>query len=285
MPVLFQYLIKLSCGLAVVVLFYQLVLRRLTFYNSNRWYLLAFSALCFVIPAINISGLIAQQQIGHAAVVQLIPAIGDYTAVQDIRLQHAAASSVSAWEVILFVLASGSLFLLGRFFIQFISYRQIRKGAQRLTKDRIAVYEVSKNIIPFSFGNAIYINPQLHTKAQLTEIIAHEFVHVKQRHTVDVLWAEIVCMLNWYNPAAWLLRHAVRQNLEFIADSQVLQSGVDKKEYQYLLLTVLGAPQFSMASPFNFSSLKKRIVMMNKLKLPKRTPSNFYWFFRWSLFY
>ncbi len=106
----------------------------------------------------------------------------------------------------------------------------------------------------------------MHNNDGLKEIIRHEFVHVKQKHTIDILFTEILCIINWYNPFAWLIRHAVRQNLEFIADNNVLQNGFDKKDYQYLLLKVIGVSQFSIAQQFNFSSLKKRIIMMNKIK-------------------
>jgi len=89
---------------------------------------------------------------------------------------------------------------------------------------------------------------------------------VKQGHSIDILWSELLCIINWYNPFSWLLKGAIRQNLEFIADGKVLEGGVSKKEYQYLLLKVIGNNHFSIASKFNFSSLKKRIAMMNKMK-------------------
>ncbi|MEP7278343.1 MAG: M56 family metallopeptidase [Bacteroidota bacterium] len=76
-------------------------------------------------------------------------------------------------------------------------------------------------------------------------------------------------MVNWFNPFAWFIRHAIRQNLEFIADNEVVANGINKKEYQYLLLKTLGIPQYSIANNFNFSSLKKRIAMMNKMKSAK----------------
>ena len=76
----------------------------------------------------------------------------------------------------------------------------------------------------------------------------------------------MLCIINWYNPFAWLLKRSIRQNLEFIADNKVVENGIDKKEYQYLLLKVIGNNQFSIATQFNFSSLKKRIAMMNKTK-------------------
>ena len=133
----------------------------------------------------------------------------------------------------------------------------MRRKAQLLSVDGMKLYQVNKNIIPFSFGNAVFINSELHSEDELREIIRHEFVHVKQRHTLDILWSEWLCIINWYNPFAWMLKRSIRQNLEFIADNKVLQNGVDRKQYQYLLLKVIGNNHFSIAPKFNFSSLKK----------------------------
>jgi TonB-dependent SusC/RagA subfamily outer membrane receptor len=83
---------------------------------------------------------------------------------------------------------------------------------------------------------------------------------------MDIIFGELLCIVNWYNPFAWLIRYSIRQNLEFTADRQVLGSGVDKKGYQYHLLKVVGDPGYRLANSFNFSSLKKRIIMMNKIK-------------------
>lgn len=77
-------------------------------------------------------------------------------------------------------------------------------------------------------------------------------VHVRQHHTADMMLAELLLVLNWFNPFAWILRHAIRQNLEFIADRQVLTHGVDRRQYQYLLVKVVGQRNFSMASHLNF---------------------------------
>ena len=143
------------------------------------------------------------------------------------------------------------------------------KRAKAIPGDKVNLFQVDENIIPFSFGNSIFINQHLHTAEELQEIIRHEFVHVKQKHSVDIIWGEVLCLVNWYNPFAWLLKKSIRQNLEFIADNKVLENGIDKKQYQYLLLKVIGNNQFSIAPKFNFSSLKKRIAMMNKLKTAK----------------
>jgi hypothetical protein len=254
-----QYLLKLSIALPVVYLFYWLLLRKLTFYNWNRWYLLAYTMLCFIIPLIDVVSLLQQRGWQDAAVVSYIPAI---TAANGVE----AGAGINWWTVLILVVAAGSLLMLGRLLIQFLSLKRLQSSAVLLSDGDVKLYHVDQKIIPFSTHSAIYINRHLHEEGELKEIIHHEFIHVKQRHSLDLWWSEILCILNWYNPFAWLIRKAIRQNLEFIADHQVLQSGLDRKQYQYLLLKVTGIAPFSIAPKFNFSSLKKRIVMMNKSK-------------------
>ena len=126
------------------------------------------------------------------------------------------------------LLVLGVVILLLRMAIQFFLLQAMKRTAKLITADRIRFYQVDKNIIPFSFGNSIFINQQLHTEAELKEIIRHEFVHVKQNHILDIIWAEILCILNWYNPFAWLIKKAIRQNLEFIADNKVVENRMNK---------------------------------------------------------
>lgn len=263
MPTVLLYLLKLSISLAIVWLFYQLLLRRLTFYNWNRWYLLGYSLLAFFIPLVNIGSMLSGDNFSHEPlVIQFIPVIGKYTPVAAGRQFF----TWNAWNILGAVIVLGAFVLLLRSVVRCLSLRRFRAQARRMDHPDIRIYEVEERIIPFSFGNAIYINPKLHTEKEWEDIILHEYVHVKQRHTIDILLAELLCIINWYNPFAWLIRLSLRQNLEFIADQQVLAGGVDKKGYQYHLLKVIGEPAYRLATNFNFSSLKKRIIMMNTIR-------------------
>ena len=272
MLLLIQYLVKLSLCLAILWLFYHFVLRKLTFYNSNRWYLLGYSVLSFFIPFINISPVLEKSETASAGIIQIIPSVQKYTTVLGEVSNNSAStwfSDYGKWDWISFAIIAGAVFLLLRFLTRFYSFLGMRRKARLISDNGIKLYHVDKTIIPFSFGNAVFINEALHTENELQEIIRHEFVHVRQRHTMDIVWGEILCMINWYNPFAWLIKAAIRRNLEFIADDKVVQNGFDKKEYQYLLLKVIGNAQYSIANQFNFSSLKKRIAMMNKMKTTK----------------
>ena len=87
---------------------------------------------------------------------------------------------------------------------------------------------------------------------------------------MDVLISEMLTIICWINPAAWLLRREVRQNLEFLADNSVLESGFDSKNYQYHLLQLsYQTPEIKLGNKFNVAPLKKRITMMNQQKTNK----------------
>ena len=265
MPTLFVYMLKLSCSLAVIWLFYRLLLRNLTFYDLNRWYLLGYSLLAFLIPLIDIGPALEGDRPEEPLVLQFIPAIGEITPA----LAHTPenrGSTWSVWTIASGILLVGTLLLLVRIIVRWLALRQLRRSAILVRDGEWKIYQVDEMITPFSFGKAIFINRGLHTDREWEEIILHEYEHVRGRHTVDIVIAEWLTVLNWYNPFAWLIRHSIRQNLEFIADRRVLAGGFDRKGYQYHLLKAVGLPRYRLANNFNFSSLKKRIVMMNKLR-------------------
>ncbi|ULQ56839.1 hypothetical protein KJS94_01340 [Flavihumibacter rivuli] len=261
MPDLILYLVKLSLGLAAIYLFYWLMLRKLTFYQWNRWYLLGYSVCCFFLPLVNIHWWLDPADHGMV-LLQYIPVMGQWQAGSDTPV----VSTFNWQDTIPYVFYSGMALMMARLLVQYLSLLRISRTASLLVDDDVKLYEVKDRIIPFSFGNSVYINSSLHSEEELKEIIRHEMVHVRQRHTIDIIWSELLVVVNWFNPFAWLIRKAIRQNLEFLADRQVLEAGLDRKAYQYLLLKVVGQQQFSIASHLNFSALKTRIAMMNKIK-------------------
>jgi hypothetical protein len=206
---------------------------------------------------------VKQPSLRESTFINYIPAITQITSTAT-GTTFEPGAGISWMQVTIMVMVAGMLFMIVRLLMQYYSLFKMRSKAVLLYEDKVKLYHIDEPVMPFSFGRGIYVNQHQHSESELKEIIRHEFIHVKQRHSVDIIWSELLCILNWYNPFAWLLRHDIRQNLEFIADQQVLQTGLDRKQYQYLLLKVIGVNSFSIATNFNFSSLKKRIAMMNK---------------------
>jgi hypothetical protein len=220
---------------------------------------------------VNIYPVLQKNQLEVSGIVNYIPAVSSRITMSDPELARAIAYEdarlAGQWVIIILVL--GILVMLLRLLLQYISFLRVKRASTLVVASPIKIFQVNDSIIPFSIGNSIFINQNLHREEELKEIIRHEFIHVKQKHSVDIFLSELLCVVNWYNPFAWMIRRAIKVNLEFIADNKVLEAGLDKKQYQYLLLKVIGVPPFHITTQFNFSSLKKRIAMMNKKQSAK----------------
>jgi len=133
---------------------------------------------------------------------------------------------------------------------------------------KFRIVELTGDKAPCSFGNNIFINPEKYDWETYSQILLHEKVHIQQRHSLDIIIAELVLVLQWFNPFAWLYRTEVENNLEFLTDDAVLEhKEVEKSSYQLSLLKV-SAPHLSLGitTNYNQSLLKRRIVMMNSKK-------------------
>ena len=169
-----------------------------------------------------------------------------------------SASSYMYWGVmaLLFV----------RFFIQLSSILLLAYRSRRTVIHGVPVYRLDKPAGPFSFFKMIFIHPESHSEKEIDEILTHECTHVFQWHSVDVMICELITVICWVNPFAWLLKREVRHNLEYLADNTVIQSGYDCKSYQYHLLGLAHHYQAAatLYNSFNVLHLKNRISMMNK---------------------
>lgn len=260
MPAILNYLIKVSASLILLYFFYCIVLRRMTCYNWNRSFLLGYSLLSFFIPFIDISswtGLPDHHSIRFVYLPSLPASIHQ-------EVSGSTHSFINYQSILLYILLAGGLVMLIRLFVQLISLYRLKSKATLLSNTPVKIYHLDDDILPFSFHRSIFINRHQQGEEAFQEIVNHELVHIKQNHTIDVLITEIICIVNWYNPFAWFIKRAIKENLEFIADEQVVRSGADKKQYQYHLLRVMGYASSAIVSHFNFPALKKRIVMMNK---------------------
>ena len=115
------------------------------------------------------------------------------------------------------------------------------------------------------------------------EILTHEYAHIRKRHSIDLLIADICIFFQWFNPASWLLKQELQNIHEFEADESVIAQGIDAKKYQLLLIKkAVGTRLYSMANSFNHSSLKKRITMMLKRNPIRGHDSSTCMYFHWQ---
>jgi TonB family protein len=146
----------------------------------------------------------------------------------------------------------------------------IRRGKRLQINGYNVVITDNQSLAPFSFCRTIVIPQQDYATAG-EMILTHEQAHVNLHHWIDLLFAQLICTLQWYNPAAWLMQEELKTVHEYQADSQVILSGCDIRQYQLLLIKkAVGARFPSLANSLNHSKLKKRITMMYNQKKSRR---------------
>lgn len=255
MTPLFSYFLQGSLVTAIFLLFYKLLLRRDTFFKWSRWYFILAVISSFLLPLIDVSMLFSGTT-ATPPVIEYLPDLSFKT----------VASTPGAWELFLSSLHyAGIAVMTIRLLMQLAALIALRKNKRISSLHPVKIVELREQVNPFSFFNEIYVNPQLHSEAELEEIIRHEQFHIEQKHTIDILLGEVLTIVFWFNPFAWLLKNELKQNLEFLTDKLVLETGIDAKHYQYNLLKVSGLQNnIAAANHFHFLKLKNRIIMMNK---------------------
>ncbi len=158
-----------------------------------------------------------------------------------------------------------------------ISILHIRAKSEKRIIYGTSVYHLSEKITPFSFFSWIFINTETHTDDEIKQILYHEKTHARQWHSADVLLMELLCVAFWCNPLVWLMKREQAMNLEYLADNDVLQHGINSREYQYHLLRLTyQKTAVQIVNNFNVSQLKQRIMMMNKTKSPVRKITKYF---------
>ena len=265
------YILKSAACLAVFYLFYKLLMSRDTFHRFNRFALLGLLVLSSVLPLVEVS--VNRPAPVHETMLTLeqLLLLADVQAEGEIVSQPTTALWV---RVALLVYLAGIVFFavrnlwsLGRLGVLLRRGRLERLAdwlPGRVENVRLVVH--NRDIAPFSWMRYIVLSRK-DLEENGREILIHELAHIRNHHSWDLLLADLCIFVQWFNPAAWLLKQELQTIHEYEADDTVLREGVDAKKYQMLLIKkAVGTRLYSMANSFNHSSLKKRITMMLKEK-------------------
>ena len=253
------YLLKSAAWLAGFTLLYLIFLRNERFFMLKRIYLVAGMIFSLALPLVTL----------HYRVEMPAPLLPETAVMSSVQaLQPAVADGIGEeaqplkWFMILY--AAGILFLLGRTLSHLFSvFRTVRKGPVNREGDALLV-KTEKYTSACSFFNYVFIDPSLSGR-EVREILNHEMVHLRQKHWFDLLIVEVMSLVQWMNPFAWICSALVRQNHEHLADEEALQRTSDPAGYRAALLNqVFSARLISLSNSFNFSFNTNRFEMMKK---------------------
>ncbi len=258
------YLIVSAISLALMVTVYRLTLSRTTFHGFNRFVLLATLALAAVVPVMHFQSISSRASAPISYVMSEIRVYAE--GGPDVAPAQIAeeGSDMSLTSILTVVYLVGVIVFMLRIAVGILSSEIICHRRSRMLADGSRLVITERNYAPFSWRNCIVISRKDY-ESNGAMIIAHEQAHVHLHHSFDLILAQLFCAVQWFNPAAWILRRSLLEVHEFEADASVLEDGFDSRRYQICL--VRAALQGSFATTTNnFSncSTKKRIVMMNR---------------------
>ena len=250
------YSLKVGVCLAVFYLFFKLLLSRETFHRFNRIVLLGAMVLSFVLPLCVITVYRELPVLPESPAEEAVTTVAVEPPAEPFPWEKLAGGAFVAGAVVTLLGTCRSLFGV---------VRLVRRGSRERLEDGSVLVRTDRAVTPFSWGRYIVMSGK-----DLAEngdaILLHERAHLRLRHSLDLIVTDVAGCLQWFNPAMWLLRRELRAIHEYEADEAdeaVLESGVDARDYQLLLIRkAAGGRWYSIANSFNHSKLKNRITMM-----------------------
>ncbi|RYU89921.1 hypothetical protein EWM62_10255 [Mucilaginibacter terrigena] len=256
-----HYLIEANIYLGVFYLCYCLFLNRDTHYMLGRVYLIFSCVMAFILPVTQLSILkpvMPEIQISEP----VIQATAIPVHVQQIKITP-PVEHLTFDDAIVYLYVCGAVAALLVLLFRLRKLYIITRNNHSMYKDQYKLIHLNDENTAFSFFNYLYIGSNI---PQAETIIAHELVHIRQKHSVDIIFMEVLKVINWFNPFIYLTQRSLKTIHEYIADEQTAANGHDALAYSsFLLNNAYGIQGSSIAhSFFNYNLLKKRIIMLNK---------------------
>lgn len=256
------YLLKSVIWLSGFAFVYLVFLRNERFFTLNRFFLLVGITASMLFPFISI----------HYTVI--VPVTENFStgSISVTQIENTETSTLIDFGSLLLILyVSGALFVVYKVIRQSRTVLNVIKKADVKVLHSVKLIRTPEYTNSFSFFSYVFVNPSV-TDIETEEIVNHEMAHIRQRHWFDLVLVELLCMLQWFNPVAWIYIRFIKQNHEYLADEVALQRSSDPDIYRATLLNqIVGYPVISLANSFNSSINKKRFIMMkNKISSPYR---------------
>ena len=249
-----MYFFEVSICLTLFYLIYWAFLKKETFFAFNRFFLILSIPISFIIPLVRMPSPFLTSPLTENTYMLTQPA--------GVQIHRPGATDI-LW--LIYLLGAG-LFLL-RLSYKIIQLFILIKRYGYQNNEGIKIVFIDKNTTPFSFFNFFFINKSNFSDQDFQRIIAHELVHAKQYHSIDMILLELLTIFQWFNPFVWPYKKSLKETHEYLADNAVIAQGCSKAKYQLLIFEQhVGVKLFEFANNFIQSQIKRRITMMEKIK-------------------
>lgn len=252
-----DFLIKSSIALCSLLAVYYIFLEKEKMHQFNRFYLLFSLIFSLALPFYTIE------------IIRKTIAIPD-TEIQIIDLpqtttiEQSGNNYLSVFLLIIYCLITVVLFF--KFIRNILDLNTQKRKNKKIKHKNTTIVLLDKITLPYTFLNTIFMNKHDYESKKIEpELFTHELIHVKQKHTLDILFIELLKTIFWFNPIFIFYKKAIQLNHEFLADEKVVTSYNNVSYYQNLLITKANTnPTYYLASNLNYSVTKKRLIMMTK---------------------
>ncbi len=259
-------ILKIILCSSVLISIYYAILEREKMFRFNRFYLLFALVFSYVIPFLKINLPAVSQKKNQL--------VFDEIQTQQL-IQNTNQTSQFDWlSLILSTFVVVSILLIFKLILSIKKISEL-KGVDTIYQSQ-KVKLIDKQLPPFSFWNKIYLNKTYFENGQIdNRIFLHEKTHIVQKHSIDVLFLEMLRVISWFNPALYFFKKAMIDNHEFLADESIIQQKNNVKDYQTLILSeILQTQNLKLTHQFNYNNTKKRFIMMttkkSKFEKPKK---------------
>ncbi len=260
---LFIYLLQSGISLAVFYIIYWLFLRKDTFFSANRFYLVLSVIFSFALPLFKITLPIRGMESGYINLLETIVITPD-------KLADSIYNHLDFYQIITIIYLIGVGIFMLRFLYRFVQIGFLISKYGIYKKNGFNIVFTNPRLSPFSFFNIVFLSNEISDQKQFEKIITHESIHIRQKHSFDLIILELLTIIQWFNPFIWFYKKTLKNIHEFLADEGVLSEGYNKKDYQRLLLNqTLGIQVNLITNNFNHSLIKRRFTMMSKSKTNK----------------
>jgi beta-lactamase regulating signal transducer with metallopeptidase domain len=259
------YLLEANIYLTIAYLFYALVLKRYTFFQQHRFYLLIVSVCSFIIPLISCKtgGIIGSGETLNEA-LSTMPSVNP-DAIPVVSPDTFQLMSFDVAKMLLMLLAVVAIVKIFRLINGVIKLVLLHRRSVKVVQNGVSIALLPQQQTVFSFFNLIFSHHSFLNDRMIHE---HELIHVRELHSVDLIWFELVKAVNWFNPVSYLLLKSAKINHEFIVDAKLVEKN-DPYEYALMLISHARTHSSSLThAAFASGQMEARVNKMTETKSP-----------------